>query len=124
MNERLLTGPLYVDINGGVCSLFWLKIRFYSLRRLFFKLTVYYCKFGNFREFKLTVNYCKFRNFREGFIMRSFVKMKSSRNVEITLSFTDAGKSCPSHEFLTSQICLLTLFAKLKLSRGSAVAQW
>ena len=28
--------------------------------------------------------------------MRSFVKIKSSRNAEITLSFTNIGKSCPS----------------------------
>ena len=50
--------------------------------------------------------------------MRSFVKIKSrSRNGEIPLSFTDAGKSCPSREFLTRQICLLTLFAKIKFSR-------
>ena len=30
------------------------------------------------------------------------------------LSFTDIGKSCPSRDFLTSQICILTLFAKIK----------
>ena len=30
--------------------------------------------------------------------MRSFVKIKSSRNGEITLSFTDVGKSCPSRD--------------------------
>ena len=51
--------------------------------------------------------------------MRSFVKTKSSRNGETTLSITDIGKSCPSHEFLTSHfnLCLLTLFAKIKFSR-------
>ena len=49
--------------------------------------------------------------------MRSFVKIKSSRNGEITLSFTDLGKSYHSREFLTSQICLVTLFAKIKFSR-------
>ena len=49
--------------------------------------------------------------------MRSFVKIKSSRNGEITLPFTDNGKLCPSREFLTPQICLLTLFAKIKFSR-------
>ena len=43
------------------------------------------------------------------------MKIKSLRNSEITLSFTDIGQSCPSHEFLTLQICLLTLFAKIKL---------
>ena len=37
--------------------------------------------------------------------MRSFVKIKSSRNGEITLSFTDIGKSYPSRDFLMSQIC-------------------
>ena len=58
--------------------------------------------------------YCKFGNFREGFI---FVKIKSSRNGEIILSFTDLGKSFPSREFLTSQICLSTLFAKMKSLR-------
>ena len=34
-----------------------------------------------------------------------------------SLSFTDIGKSCSSRDFLTSQICLLTLFAKIKFSR-------
>ena len=49
--------------------------------------------------------------------MRIFLKIKSSRNGEINLSFTDIGKSCPSREFYTSQICLLTPFAKIKFSR-------
>ena len=49
--------------------------------------------------------------------MRMFVKIKFSTNSEITLSFTDAGKSCPCRECLTWQICLLTLFAKIKFSR-------
>ena len=48
---------------------------------------------------------CKFGNFREGLF---------SRNGEITLSSSDIGKSCPSREFLTSQICLLMLVAKMK----------
>ena len=42
------------------------------------------------------------------------MKLKSSQNGEITLLLTDVGKSCPSHKFLTSQICLLTLFVKIK----------
>ena len=45
------------------------------------------------------------------------MKIKSSRNREITLSFTDICKSCLSREFLTSQTCLLTLFAKIKFSQ-------
>ena len=40
--------------------------------------------------------------FRETSHMRSFVKIGPSRNGEITMSFTDVGKSCPSREFLTS----------------------
>ena len=48
--------------------------------------------------------------------MRSFVKMKSSRIGEITIPFTDIGKSRPCREFLTSQICVLMLFAKIKCS--------
>ena len=49
--------------------------------------------------------------------LRSFVKTKPSGNDEITMSFIDIGKSCPTSEFLRSQICLLTLFAKIKCSR-------
>ena len=49
--------------------------------------------------------------------MRSFVKIKSSRIGDITLSFTVIGKSCPLRDFFTSQMCLLTLFAKIKFSR-------
>ena len=47
--------------------------------------------------------------------MRSFVKIKLSRNGKSTLSFTVICKSCASHEFLTWQICLLTIFAKNKI---------
>ena len=54
--------------------------------------------------------------FRETY-MRSFVTNKPSRIGEITLSFTDIGKSGSSCEFLTPQICLLTIFAKIKFSR-------
>ena len=60
--------------------------------------------------------YCKFGNFREGFIYAKLRENKSSRNGKITLSFTDLGKSCPSHEILTTKICLLTLFAKMRFS--------
>ena len=49
--------------------------------------------------------------------MRSFVIIESSRSGEVTLSFTDVGTSCPCREFLTPQICLLTLVAKIKFSR-------
>ena len=36
--------------------------------------------------------------------MLSFEKIRSSQNSEITLSFTDIGKSCRGCEFLTSQM--------------------
>ena len=55
--------------------------------------------------------YWKFRIF-----CKDFNEMKSLPNGEITLSFTDVGESCISREFLTSQTCLLPLFAKIKLS--------
>ena len=57
------------------------------------------------------------RKFLRGFYFHEashiFVKIKSSRNGGITLSLTDIGKSCPSHNFLMSQICGLMLFAKI-----------
>ena len=60
--------------------------------------------------------YSKFGNFREGFIfaklciiMRSFVKIKASQIGEITLSFTDVGKSRPCRDFSTWQICFNTI---------------
>ena len=43
------------------------------------------------------------------------MKVKSSRNGKIILSFTDIGKSCPSREFLASQICLLNTIRKNKV---------
>ena len=48
--------------------------------------------------------------------MRSFVKIESSRDGAITLSLTDIGKSCLRRDFLTSQMSLLPLFAKIKFS--------
>ena len=68
---------------------------------------------------------CSFRIFSRVFFaklsiykcMRSFVKIESSRNGEITLSLTDIANSCPCCECLTSQICLLMLFAKIEFSR-------
>ena len=69
-----------------------------------------------------TIQYCKFGNFCEGYILAKlricevFMKIKSSRNAEITQSFTDIGKSCPSRTFLASQICLLALLVKIKFS--------
>ena len=62
------------------------------------------------------MGYRNFRNFLEGLIhktwqMQSFVKIKPSQNGEITLLFTDIGKSCPSCNFLMWQIhvCLADL---------------
>ena len=43
------------------------------------------------------------------------MKIKSSQNAEITLSFTDICKSCPSREFLVSQdaICENKILVKI-----------
>ena len=62
--------------------------------------------------------------FRETSLMRSFAELKSSQNGEVTLSLTDIGKSCPSREFKTSLICILTLFAKIKFSRKFSNLQY
>ena len=45
--------------------------------------------------------------------IRSFVKIKPSCNCKIALSLTIIGKSCLCREHLTSEICLLTPFAKI-----------
>ena len=36
--------------------------------------------------------------------MRSFVKIKPSRFGDITLSFTDIGKSCPVRDFYVANV--------------------
>ena len=54
--------------------------------------------------------------FRNISLMRKFGKVKPSQNVEDTLLFTDVGESCPSCEYLTSQICLLMLLSKTEFS--------
>ena len=41
------------------------------------------------------------------------MKIKPSQKGEANLSSTDAGKSFQNHEFLSRQICLLTLFMKI-----------
>ena len=51
--------------------------------------------------------------------MRSIVKIKSPQNCRIALLFNDMGKSCPCHKFVASQICLLTLFGKIRLAKNS-----
>ena len=50
--------------------------------------------------------------FRKNFADAKFRELKPSQNGEITKSFTDEDRSCPSWEFLGWQVCLLTLFAK------------
>ena len=63
------------------------------------------------------VLYSKFRNFQENFIfvkLGSFEDIKPSQKHSVV---TDEGKICPRWEFLTWQICLLTVFAEIKFSR-------
>ena len=52
--------------------------------------------------------------FQETLHMQSFMKTKPWQNGETTMYFTDIGNSYPTCEFLSSQIRLLTLFAKIK----------
>ena len=54
--------------------------------------------------------------FRYTLHMHSFAKLKHYRNDKITISFTNKGKSCPSHDFNVANMFLMS-FAKLKLSR-------
>ena len=53
--------------------------------------------------------------------MRSFAIIKLSQNREKSVSCPDVFKSCQSREFPMWQICLLTLFAKIKFSRNFRV---
>ena len=59
-------------------------------------------------------SYCKFGNSREGFVFAKlrgcevFVRIKPSKNgeIQVTMLVTDVGKSGPSLECLTWQICI------------------
>ena len=55
--------------------------------------------------------------FSRNFAYAKFPENKILANGKIILPITDIGKSCHSHELLTSQICFLTLFAKIKNSQ-------
>ena len=54
--------------------------------------------------------------FSRNFADAKFRKNKPLRNGEITLPFTDIGKSCLSRKVLRLQVCLLTLFVKIRFS--------
>ena len=74
-------------------------------------------------KYKCTVNS---KIFARVLFSRNFAKFrenKISRNGEITLSFNDIGKSCPNSEFLTPQIYLLTLFAKINSRENIRILQ-
>ena len=70
-----------------------------------YQTTIITCKYQGWAN---TVNaeIAAKKYFRGTSHMWSFVKIKLSRNGEITLLFSDIGKSCPNREFLMSQICL------------------
>ena len=50
---------------------------------------------------------------------RSFLETKPLQNGDIILSFTDVGKLGPSHEILTSQICLNAICENIILTKIS-----
>ena len=56
--------------------------------------------------------------------MRSFVKLNPTQNGKITLSFTEMGISCPSHEFLISQICFFNAIRENKILTKIANLQY
>ena len=82
--------------------------------------TKVHCKYS-IRHYNLLLQFRKLSRgfyFREtSHMLRSFLKIKSSQNGEITLLFTDIGKSCTSCNFLAPQECLLTLFTETKFLR-------
>ena len=47
------------------------------------------------------------------------MKIKPSQNGEITLLFTDIGKSCPSRESLMWQMCLNVIFGNKIMAKIS-----
>ena len=84
--------------------------------RVYLESHAFYKRVENLEKVSCTVCYCKFVNFREGLFSRNFayVRFRENeiftkwRNHSVILSFTDMVKSCPSHEFIVSQICYLT----------------
>ena len=89
------------------------------------KYTRVFCIFLLFITYNALKTKCHTVNlevFASVLISRSFAyaKFRENKNLakgDITLSFIEVGKSCLSREFLTSQICLLTLFVQIKFSR-------
>ena len=55
--------------------------------------------------------------FSRNFAYAKFRENKTLTKWPKTLSFIDIGKSCLNRDFFTSLMCLLMLFAKMKLSR-------
>ena len=47
--------------------------------------------------------------------MRNFVKIKFSRNGEITMSFVNMAKSCPSHEFLIANMSYNPIYENFQI---------
>ena len=88
---------------------------------------IVYASVRKYNPLDLASDYCITVNsviFVRGLSLRNFAYAKFRENKTLaqwrdpsSLPFTDMGKSCHSREFFTSQICLLTLFAKIKFSR-------
>ena len=91
-----------------------------------YRFLIFACGFGIGQKYRINGNISLGTVYSEIFVRvlfsRTFAYAKFRENnilakCEITLSFTDKDKSCLTGELLTSQICLLTLFAKIKFSR-------
>ena len=81
----------------------------------------------------MCLNVLEIRKFsREFYFLRNFVHAKfceikkPSQNGKITMSFADIRILCQSRGFVTSQICLLMLFAKKNVAKISElrIVQW
>ena len=121
-----LSGSIYSPFNSNIDREWAIGFSLVPCGSDFFKILL--LVFSSFINTKLTVIYIEglilwIRKFSQEFNflitshMRSFVKIQPSRIGYITLWFTYIGKSCHDRDFFTLQMCLLTLFAKIKFSR-------
>ena len=119
----LLLLPLFVGILYLVLDLIFSTLCLSSFAIILLGkrevIALLYCHPDALRQYvfcgSVTDPSCKLGNFRRVLFLRNFAP---SRNVEITLSFTDIVKSCPSRE------CLLMLFVIKHLAKSCEFLQY
>ena len=79
--------------------------------------------FGPSCRLHIFLDYCKIRSFQHNYIFAKLCILRKSETLvkwrKSQLFLTGECKSCPSCEFLTWQICLLTVLAKIILMKIS-----